>query len=267
MQRITGYAPVNGGRIYYETAGEGSPLLLVHGFTLDTRMWEDQFGAFARRHRVVCCDIRGFGRTDPPTERFSQAADLHALLSYLGIDQAAVLGLSMGGGISTVFSLLYPEATRALILADSNLWGFRWSPEGAAQLAEIERAARERGVDAAKELWLEHDFFAHAMERPGVAARLRQMVEDYSGWHWINPDLEIGLKPQPVKRLAEIRAATLVIVGERDVPDFRRIADFLAVEIPGARQVVLPGVGHMSNMEDPEGFNAAVLEFLAGLES
>jgi 3-oxoadipate enol-lactonase len=266
MQRVRGYAPVNGGHIYYEMIGDGSALLLVHGFSLDTRMWEDQIDVFASQYRVVCCDIRGFGRSDPPTRPFSQAGDLHALLSYLGIDQAAILGLSMGGGIATVFSLLYPEATRALMLADSNLWGLRWSPEGVAQWNEIERTAREQGVDAARRMWLNHPFFASARERPDLAARLRQMVEDYSGWHWINPDLEIGIRPPPLKRLGEIRAPTLVLVGERDVPDFRRISDVLAAQIPGARQVILPGVGHMSNMEDPDGFNRIVLEFLESIE-
>ncbi len=266
MQRGQGYAPVNGGRIYYEVTGGGSSLLLVHGFSLDTRMWEDQIDVFARRYQVICCDVRGFGRSDPPTEPFSQAGDLRALLSYLGVDRTAILGLSMGGGIATVFSLLYPDATRALILADSNLWGTRWSPEGVAQWDAVERAAREHGVDAARRLWLNHPFFAPAMERPNVAARLRRMVEEYSGWHWINPDLEIGISPPPARRLGEIRAPTLVLVGERDVPDFRRISDVLAAQIPGARQVILPGVGHMSNMEDPDSFNRIVLEFLEGLE-
>src|SRR5207249_2360372 len=102
-----------------------------------------------------------------------------------------------------------------------------------------------------------------ATENPAVDAKLRQIVGDYSGWHWLNHDPERGMNPQTIDRLGEITAPTLVVLGERDLPDFHHVARILIEKVPGARQVTLAGAGHLANMEAPREFNAMVLEFLA----
>src|SRR6185436_3073968 len=96
--RSTGYAPSNGTSLYYEVSGEGEAVVLLHGFSLDHRMWAPQVDALAGRYRVVRYDLRGFGRSAPSPERFTHADDLLALLDHLHIDRAALVGLSMGGG-------------------------------------------------------------------------------------------------------------------------------------------------------------------------
>src|SRR3712207_1103532 len=102
----SGFAAVNGTRLYYEVAGEGTPVALIHGFTLDTRMWDDQFLPLAAHYRVVRYDARGFGRSDLPTgEPYSPHDDLRALLEHLGLGPAAITGLSMGGGIAADFAI------------------------------------------------------------------------------------------------------------------------------------------------------------------
>src|SRR5438046_7211282 len=112
-----GYADVNGTRLFYEIAGAGPPLALIHGFSLDTRMWDDQYAALSQRHRVLRYDARGFGRSSlPGAERYSHAEDLLALLRYLEIEQTALLGFSLGGGIAISFALAYPAAVDALIV-------------------------------------------------------------------------------------------------------------------------------------------------------
>ena len=95
-----------------------------------------------------------------------------------------------------------------------------------------------------------------------MAARLAAMVADYSGWHLLNTDPAQGLNPPAIQRLGTITAPTLVIVGERDVIDFQRSADLLVERIPGVQKVIMPGVGHMANMEDPARFTEIVLGFL-----
>jgi pimeloyl-ACP methyl ester carboxylesterase len=117
----------------------------------------------------------------------------------------------------------------------------------------------------ALENWLANPVFVPARERPGVAARLQEMVSDYTWWRARYPGLRRGLQPPAAGHLHEISAPTLVIVGERDLPVVQAASTALATGIRGARLVVLPGVGHMSNMEDPEAFNSAVLSFLAEL--
>lgn len=261
-----GFAELNGTRLYYEVAGTGAPVALIHGFSLDTRMWDDQFGPFAEQYRVIRYDARGFGRSasvgDAP---YTHAADLAALLDHLAIPRAAIIGLSMGGGIAVNFALAYPTMTSALIPVDATIGGHAWSEGWNARWQSLVQTARTISTHAANERWLAHPLFAPANERSAVAARLRRMVGGYSGWHWANRDPQRGLDPPATERLREITAPTFVLLGERDLPDFHTIAETLAQRIPGARKVVLPGVGHMANMEAPERFNREVLGFLADI--
>jgi len=266
MQTQSGFASVNGTQLYFEVSGSGEALVFIHGFTLDNRMWDDQVNAFASRYRVLRYDIRGFGQSAMPADQsYSRIEDLKALLEHLGIVQAVIVGLSMGGEIALNFALTYPQATRALILADALLPGFAWSPEGAASFAPVNTAAKERGVQAAKDLWLAHPLFVPAGEQSIVAARLAAMVETYSGWHWVETDPDRAPETPAAQRLTLISASTLIIVGERDMPDFVAMSAMLAQQIPQSRQVIMPGIGHMSNMEDPVRWNEIVLTFLAAL--
>ncbi len=261
-----GFAEVNGTRLYYEVLGRGHPLVLVHGFTANTRMWDDQFEVFAKRFKVVRYDMRGFGKSALPIvgKEYSYAEDLKALLNQLGIDYAYVIGSSMGGRIALDFTLEYPEVTKALILADSSLGGFQdWSKTG----FDPDKEAKEKGVEAAKDLLIKTDpiILRLAREKPDVAVRTGQMLSDYSGWHFVNTDPCRSLDPPAIERLQEIRVPTLIIVGEHDSSDFRRIADILNRKIQGSKRMTLAGVGHVPNMEAPREFNEAILSFLANV--
>ena len=116
-------------------------------------------------------------------------------------------------------------------------------------------------MPATRAVWLAHPFFAHAREQPAVARRLHAMVEDYTGWHWLHASTET-VPPAGACNLTALTMPTLVLVGEYDVPDFQAISDQLAQRIPDAQKLVLAGVGHMSNMEDPAQFNRVVAKFL-----
>src|SRR5688500_13479244 len=145
MMDERGIAEVNATRLVYETAGAGPPVVLIHGFTLDHRMWDDQMPAFAERHRVVRYDLRGFGASAPfvPDEPYTHADDLRALMTHLGIGRAAVVGLSMGGWAALEFVLTYPESVSALVLVDSALRGYQYAPSAAATIATIYRLGKE----------------------------------------------------------------------------------------------------------------------------
>ncbi len=276
-----GIAEVNGTRLYYEVEGSGPPLVLIHGFSRDTRMWDDQFEPFARRHRVLRYDIRGFGKSALPTsESYSYSEDMTALLQCLGIAQAHVLGHSLGGNIACTFALAYPESTTALLLVGSGLPGFQLPQELAEQEQEQEYrqfwrsvydTAKEAGIEAAKKVWRNSPVARPSLETPGVAARLEQMLADYSGWHWVNDNPSRpprqGRDPDgpPADRLGEISVSALIMVGGRESPRVHAIGDYLQQHIRVARKVVLPGVGHYPMMEDPDRFNETVLSFLAGI--
>jgi pimeloyl-ACP methyl ester carboxylesterase len=255
------FADINNTRLYHETAGpQGSePLVFIHGFSLDTRMWDDQWDFFAQHYRVIRYDVRGFGKSSlPGTEPYAQVADLKALLEHLQAAPAHIAGLSMGGGIAIDFAAAYPELIRSLVAVDAALGGFAWTSD----LGAPGRIARASGLEAGKAAWLNDALFAPAHEQPAVSARLREMVTDYSGYHWLNRDPGRWADVEGIQRLDQIRALSLAIVGERDLPDFHVIADLLVEKIPNCRKVVLPGAGHLSNMEAPEQFNQLVLNFL-----
>jgi 3-oxoadipate enol-lactonase len=209
--------------------------------------------------------MRVYGKTVPPTdESYSHTDDLKALLEHLKIDRAHVLGQSRGGAVAIDFALAHPEATSALVLIDPVLGGHSWSQEAARTDRAVWETAAKTGVEAGKAQWLAHPLLAPAQEKPEVAARLGRIVSHYSGWHLINTDPVRYPDPPAAQRLHEIGAPTLIVVGERDLPDFHVIADSLQ-QIPNARKVVLPGVGHMCNMENPSRFSEVVLDFLADL--
>jgi pimeloyl-ACP methyl ester carboxylesterase len=259
----SGIARVNGTSLYYEVAGSGEPVVLVHGFSLDSRMWDDQVDALAEGHRVIRYDLRGFGRSELPDGKpYSRAEDLKALLEHLGIGRANIVGLSMGGSVAVGFALSFPEMTHKLILADSALNGYDWSSEWESSMEAIRSRALSAGEKAANALWLEHPLFAPAREKPAVAAHLAQMVDGYSGWHWMNDDPLRVSDPPNVSRLTEVRSPALIVLGDRDLPDFHRIAAILQERIPDSRTFKLQGMGHMVNMEAPEQFNELVLDFL-----
>ncbi len=253
---------VNGTRLYHEDAGAGPAVVLLHGFTLDTRMWDDQFGTLAQHFRVIRYDLRGFGQSAVPDAPYSHVEDLRALLDHLGIHRASIIGLSKGGAVALDFALTYPARATALALIDTVLGGFAWSAEGSARDALVWEEARKGGIAAAKASWLAHPYFEPAMRQPAVTTRLAQIVGDYSGWHFVHDNPELGMAPPAIGRLGELNMPVLVIVGEQDVPDFVQIAAVIEQQVPQARKIVVPGVGHMANMEAPAVVTAALLGFL-----
>lgn len=265
MNSNRGFADVNGTRLYFETLGSGEPLVLIHGNALDTRMWDDQFEAFAETYQVIRYDMRGFGKSALPTEEnYSEAADLKALLQYLELTHAHILGLSLGGAIAIDFALAYPKEIKTLIAVDSGLRGYEWKKGFGEYYAEVLSKGEASGIEAARQHWMSAELFSPAMEHPNVAEHLRKISLDYSGWHWINnQDNILLLDPLPIQQLHNIHVPTLIIVGERDLPDFHAVADILQKGISNASKVVMPGVGHMSSIEAPEDFNEIVLSFLA----
>ncbi|HCU90193.1 MAG TPA: hypothetical protein DGR97_09625 [Gammaproteobacteria bacterium] len=261
MNTSHGIAEVNGTTLFFEQAGHGQPIVFIHGFSLDSRMWESQFETFARNYRVIRYDLRGFGRSAPVThDPFDPVQDLKELLDYLNVKSATLAGLSLGGSVAIDFALAFPTYTTRLVAADSGLTGYPWLRGRPA--TEPAKIAATEGIDAAKRQWLNTDLFVPASEQPSVFARLTEYVQDYSGWHWLNDNPVKLSHPPAIERLHHIDCPTLVIIGERDLQDFHEISNILCSKIPGATCCKIPGAGHMANLEDPLAFNAALFRFL-----
>jgi 3-oxoadipate enol-lactonase len=250
-------------RIHYDEAGQGSAVLLLHGLGLDLRMWDEQMPALAGQYRAIRMDLHGCGKSSAVTAPFSHAAIISEFLQRLDVARAHIVGLSLGGALAAELVQEHPEQARSLTLVDSDMGGMTWKTLGPS-VGKVFSAGKT-DLQAAKELWIAHEFFDGARKKPAVIARIAEMVRDYSGWQFQNAGSGMERKPQPraAEVLKDFALPTLVIVGELDLPDFRDIADEVAKRIPGARKVVLAGVGHMSSMEDPATFNRTLLDFLA----
>jgi pimeloyl-ACP methyl ester carboxylesterase len=257
---------MNGTRLAHEVRGAGSPVVLIHGGLVDSRLWDDQVAVLARRHRVIRYDLRGFGRSDFPEGPFSHVEDLEALLGHLGAGRVALVGVSLGGMIATDFALEHPDRVSALVLVGSALRGFETPPNE--ELAAIYRAAENDGRERAIDLWLRSPLFAGGRDVPHFAERVRAMLGDnFRSWGPTERPIEVRWPRTPTAdRLSEIGVPTLVVAGDLDVPAILTIADALARGIAGAEKRILPGRSHHPNLEDPRTFNDLLLEFLRRAE-
>ena len=254
--------------LYVEQAGEGPPVVLIHEGIADSRMWEPQWVTWSKRFRMVRFDMRGFGQSPPMVGTFSLAGDLVALLESLELGPAALIGVSLGGGVAMETAIARPDLVSRLVVVAPGLRGFDMSDETKAGWEE-EEAALERGdVDAAVEvnmrMWVDGPSRSPDEVDPEVRSKVAEMqrraIEIY---------LEAGEdgQPQPLAedwgdRLGEISVPTLVVVGDLDRPEMLEIADRLEAEIPNARRVTIEGAAHVPSMERPDEFDRIVLEFL-----
>ena len=261
----TGFADVEGGgKLYYEVAGSGHALVLIHGGQMDSRLWDDQFALFSKSYLVIRYDFRGFGKSPAATKPFAGEEDLAALLKFLGVEKAYIVGLSLGGRVAIDFALAHPAMTDAIIPVAPGLSGFHFSDDPT--LMDSWRAAQAGDWAKVADLWLHTGYMAPAMENPQIAPRLRQLATE-DAHQWLdNPSLERVLNPPAIERLPEVKVPTLIIVGTRDVADIHEICGLLYARIPGAKEILIQNSGHIVNREQPERFHRAVLDFLAGLQ-
>ena len=262
-----GVLALPGARLAYQVAGAGPPVVLVHGFGLDMRMWDPQATQLAARFQVIRYDARGFGASGPfhPAVGYTHAGDLLALLDHLGIERAVLAGLSFGGRVVAQAALSAPGRVAGLALMGSVLDGVPWDPGPAGASDAAARQAQQRGLLAGRAAWLAHPLFDAARQHPRLASRLAEMVAGYPGQHWTGHDPHEQAGPLPIDILEKLTMPALVLVGEHDVPCFKEMSAVLARRIPGARYHAIAGAGHMINMERPGPVNELLTGFLAPL--
>jgi len=263
-----GFAEVNGARLWYEIAGVGPTLVMVHGHLIDSGQWDTQFAEFAREFRVLRYDARGFGRSDKPAQPFAFHEDLRALLGVLRIERPVLMGCSGGGATVIDLSLAYPDLVRGLILVGTAVSGYQFSGTPPPRIVALQEARKQGDIDRAVELGLQvwTDGERRRPDQVDTAARERtrvMMTRLYSR-PAVAADAQ-WLDPPAIGRLRDILVPTLVIVGGEDWQPIHDIADQLTVQVPGARKLVIPDAGHHPNLEHPEEFNNAVLSFLRSI--
>lgn len=253
--------------IGYSDRGIGAPLLFLHAFPLNRTMWAAQEEVLSRQYRVITMDLRGHGESDAPLWRFSleqYADDVAGLLDHLSIEQAVLVGLSMGGYVGFAFYRKYADRVRALVLADTRAQAD--SEEGRTGRFNLAQTAFRKGPGAVADIMLPKLLGATSLKtRPDLAGHIRRIIEgnDVSGM--IVDSMAMADRPDSLPLLPRITCPTLAIVGDEDQTTPLAEAELIAEGIPGARLAVIPGAGHLSNLEQPERFNEVVGKFAASL--
>jgi pimeloyl-ACP methyl ester carboxylesterase len=265
----TGFVEINGAQIYYEVAGAGEPLVFVHAGIADRRMWDSQFAVFAERYRVLRYDHRGMGKSSMPPGPFALRSDLYALIRHLQVEPAILIGCSMGGSATLDCVLEHPGVARALVLVGAGVSGNTLEPgdEMKRLWEQVDELAGKGDLDGANEIelrmWVDGVRRMPDQVDPAVRALVREMnLASFTRDAEHQQGQSQALEPPAFGRLAEVRVPTLVIVGSDDQPLIVRTADILASQIPGARKVVMEGLAHVPNMEQPIEFNQIVFDFL-----
>jgi pimeloyl-ACP methyl ester carboxylesterase len=246
----------DGVNIHYEIHGSGPPLLLTHGYSSTSAMWQGQIEALSKQHKLILWDMRGHGQSDYPDDAaaYSEAftvADMAALLDKAGAGSAIVGGLSLGGYMSLAFYRAHPERVRALLIIDTGP-GFKkdeardaWNKRAYETGDRFER----EGLEVLKSASRERSSVVHR-NASGLARAARGMLTQR----------DAGV----IEALPKIKVPALVVVGADDTP-FLAASDYMAAKIPGAQKVVIPAAGHAANIDQPQAFIDAVLPFLQGL--
>jgi 3-oxoadipate enol-lactonase len=254
----------------HDVLGAGHPFVLIHADSLDRRFWDFQLDAFSSHFRVVRYDLRNHGRSPRFTGWYDGDRDLAGLLDALRIGAAHLLGAGSGANIALEFALNHPHRVSALVLVGGAFTGNfpglgEWS-ELAGKLAPALGAlitAQQSGDPGP----LVDSFLAgtqYSCRNEAGRDLLRRMMLD-NAHLYTQPfgAYPTPISPAAVHRLAEIRAPTLIMVGEHDWEFVKRDADSLQQAIPGAIKVIIAGAGIYPNLDDPGAFNAAVLDFLS----
>lgn len=241
-------------------AGEGMPLVLVHGFGGSRHDWEPLIAALPSELPLITYDQRGFGdSTGEPGITFSHADDLLALLDALNIPKADLCGMSLGGATVLNFALNHPDRVRKLVLISPLMVGWSWTQDWIDRWKQIGRAARAGDMDIARDLWWRHPLFETTRAGP-AAPMLRESIAAFHGHQWVQDDHQPEL-PE-VDRLTELTVPTLLLTGALDTEDFRLIAELIAGAGQDVTRIYHTGAGHMLNFEIPGTIAGEITRFL-----
>lgn len=258
---------VNGTTLHYQEQGAGKPLVLLHGFPLDSRIWREQLTGLSDRFRVIAPDLRGFGQSksaDPFTME-SLADDVHALLADLGALPCVLGGLSMGGYVALAYVKKYPTDLLGLALIDTKAEGD--TPDGKHAREKMIELARSQGSKGVAEQMMPKMLAPEAdTSRPQVKRELDPIVNGQSP---LTIEHALGAmrdRPDFVADLPSIATPTLILVGEHDAITPPAGAEKMSQAIPKSTYVVIRGAGHMSPMEQPQQVTDALRRFAGQIE-
>lgn len=254
--------------IYYEDEGSAEPVLLIHGHTMDGRIWERVMPRLLDEDlRIVRPDLRGHGRSTRPDSGYHlshHAADMAAVLDAAAIGSAIVVGYSIGGAVALEMTVTMPDRVSGLVLLSPVMPERPFEPVFMDNLREVARVARSDGIEAAMlGPWAENPLFEHSFSKPGIRRAAMTMIRDFPGAEYLATQRDrVEREWQVAERLSEIRIPTVVIAGDHETPGFRAFAEEAAAGVGGSRLEILDDCGHLLPLEKPAKVATAIVEMV-----
>jgi pimeloyl-ACP methyl ester carboxylesterase len=245
------YLKIGGDRLYYEEAGSGAAVVLLHDGLMHAVAWDGVWKPLGEKFHVVRYDRRGYGRSDTPKARFSPVADLAALLDHVRVPRATLVGCSSGAALAIDFAIEHPDKVEQLILIGPALHGMATSGHFY-ERGQRNNAPLEKGdAKAAAENW-SRDRYQIAEGHDGARKALYDALVQCPHNLKYPGGLEIRSSPPAVDRLAEVRVPTLILVGEHDIADVHAYSGAIEAGVWGARREVIKDAGHLIALEQPD---------------
>jgi len=271
-QTKSGFVKNGNAQLYYETAGEGMPFVMIHAGVADSRQWNNEFAFFAENYQVVRYDMRGYGKSEPAEGEFNHLDDLVTILNALELKEPiVVMGCSMGGGLAMDFALTHPSRARALIMVGSGPSGLELDMPAPAKFADVEKAFEAGDLDRVAELETQIWFDGTGRTSEQVNQEMRQLTYEMNRQALEHEVKQLGKRlpntqTSAFDRLSDLKIPVLVIVGARDTPYILAAADYMVEKVPSVQKVVIEDAAHLPNMDQPENFRTIVTDFLESLQ-
>lgn len=259
-----GMAPVENGQLYFQVAGTGEPVVLIHGNAGDHRHWNSQFQQLSTRFRVIRYDVRGYGQSSEPIigKPYSDSSDLSDLMDHLGVNSAHIVGWSFGSGVAFDFAVAHPQRTKSIVSVGPWINGFSSEAvdELFAQMGAVSDAVAQGGAIAGSNAFVDivlgDTIFDQDADR-----FMRQLGAEYSWWAFSNPSQIVPVTPSAAMRIDGLDIPILVVTAEHDLPVCQEAGEFIVSNAPNAHRIVMKDTGHLMHIEQPRVFNSLLLTF------
>ena len=251
-----GQVDVGDGHLPVAIAGGGPSVVLLHGWTLDHRMWQPQIAALGDHFRLIMPDRRGFGGSTAPPDLSREAEDVIRIADALGLDRFALAGLSQGAAVSLDIAIRYPDRLDAVALAGTPLPGLVPDADPVPR-DEFAAMVRSGALALMRRTWLAHPLMH--VDSADARALLTRIVDDYDGRDLLAPS---ALPPFKHEAIAALPMPLCAIAGSDETPWRIACARLLAETAPNGRMVTISGAGHIANVARPDAFNTALIDFL-----
>jgi len=270
-QSKSGFVNIDNAKLYYEVAGAGTPLVMVHAGVADSRQWNNEFAYFSQSYQAIRYDMRGYGKSEPVDGEFSHMSDLVSVLDTLGVHESLVImGCSMGGGLAMDFSLTHPSRVKALVMVDSAPSGLELDVPAPSKFADAEKAFESGNLDLVAEIETQIWFDGMGRIPEQVNPTMRKMLYEMDRLALSHEVKGLGKRLPNIEtpafdHLESLNIPVLIVVGSHDTPYILAAADYMKEKIKLANKITIKDAAHLPNMDQPQEFQNVLEKFLSSM--